>query len=46
MTLEQEERFHLDQLRNEFNGARKDYDVLLELEEEKNSSYQLFDIQD
>ena len=30
----------------EFNGEHKDYHVLLELDEEKNISYQWFDIRD
>lgn len=47
-TLEQleEERFYLDQLEDEFNDAHKDFDDLLELEEERNASYQWFDIRD
>lgn len=47
-TLEQleEERFYLDQLKDEFNDAHKDFDDLLELEEERNASYHWFDIRD
>ena len=47
-TLEQleEERFHLDQLKDKFNEAHKDFDDLLEFEEERNASYQWFDIRD
>ena len=41
-----EERFHLDQLKNEFNDAHKDFDDLLEFEEERNTSYQWFDNRD
>ena len=32
-----EERFHLDRLKDEFNDAQKDYDDLLEFEEERES---------
>ena len=46
VTLKQQEEKNLDQLRNEFNGALKDCHVLLELDEEKNTSYQWFDFHD
>jgi len=42
----EEERFHLDQLKDEFNDAHKDFDDLLEFEEERNTSYQWFNIWD
>ena len=47
-TIEQleEARFHLDKLRNEFNDAQKEYDDLLESEEEKEASYRWFDMRD
>ena len=46
VTLKQQEGKNLDQLRNEFNGARKYHHVLMELDEEENTLYQWFDVQD
>ena len=36
--------FNLDHLKDEFDDAHKDFDDLLELEEERNASYHWFDI--
>ena len=46
MTLKQQEEKNLNQLRSEFNGARKYHHVLMELDEEENTLYQWFDVQD
>ena len=48
VTLEQleEDKFHLDQLKDDFKDAHKDFDNFLELEEERNASYQWFEIWD
>ena len=47
-TIEQlaSERDYLDRLKDEFNDAQKAYDDLLESPEEKDASYQWFDIRD
>ena len=47
-TIEQldEERFHLDRLKDAFNDAFKEHDDLLLTEKEKEDSYRWFDIRD
>ena len=42
----EEERFYLDRLKDDFNDAHKEYDDLLKSDEEKQASYQWFDIRD
>ena len=40
----EEERLYLDRFKDEFDVAHKEYDDLLELEEEREASYRWFDV--
>ncbi|XP_078347357.1 uncharacterized protein LOC144632559 [Oculina patagonica] len=42
----EEQRFHLDRFKDEFDVAHKEHDDLLEFEEEREASYRWFDVRD